>query len=69
MLAVKFISLFFFLTISGEIPILSAYVRSLTVWDRDYYLKRLTSIDETRLADPHTLSQRIDDLTGFPPVE
>ncbi len=59
-----------FLTITGEIQILPAYVRSLTVRDRDCYLKRLTLTDETRLADPtHALTQRIDDLTGFPPVE
>ncbi len=45
----------FFLTITGEIPSLPAYVRSLTVWDRNSYLKRLTLTDETRLADPHTL--------------
>ncbi len=45
-----------FLIITGEIPILLAYVRySCTVQDRDCYLKRLTLTDETRLADPHTL--------------
>ncbi len=54
MLAMKFFSLFF-LTITGEIPILPAYVRSLTVRDHDCYLKSLTLTDETRLGDPHTL--------------
>ncbi len=44
------------LTITGEIPIwIPAYVRSLTVRDRDCYLKRLTLTDETRSADPHML--------------
>ncbi len=55
MLAMKFFSLFF-LTITGEIPILPAYVRSgTTVRDHDCYLKSLTLTDETRLGDPHTL--------------
>ncbi len=45
-----------FLIITGEIPIVPAYVRyRSTVQDRDCYLKRLTLTDETRVADPHTL--------------
>ncbi len=50
---------------TGENLILPAYVRSLTVRDRDFYLKRLTLMDKTRLADPYTLTQSLDDLTGF----
>ncbi len=57
MLAVKSVSLFF-LTITGEIQILPAYVRSLTVRDRDCYLKMLTLTDEPRLADPHSKDGR-----------
>ncbi len=53
-IAVKFVSLFF-LTITGEVQILPAYVRSLTVRDHDCYLIKLPLTDETRLADPHTL--------------
>ncbi len=55
-LAMKFVSLFF-LTISGENPILPAYVRSLTVQDHDWYLKKITLTDETRLADLYSLWQ------------
>ncbi len=43
-----------FLTITGEIQILPAYIRSLTARDRDCYLKMLTLTDEPRLADPHS---------------
>ncbi len=63
-LATKFVSLFFS-TITEEIQILPAYVRSLTVRDHDCYLKRLTLTDETRLAKPYTLTQSLDDLKGF----
>ncbi len=67
MLGMKCVSLFI-LTVIGEISILPAYVRSLMVRDRDCYLKRLTLTDETRLA-AHTFTQRMNDLTGLPPVE
>ncbi len=53
-LAMMFVSLFF-LTISGENPILPAYVRSFTVQDRDCYLNQLTLMDETRLAGLYSL--------------
>ncbi len=44
--------------------IVPAYVRSLTVWDHNCYLKRLTLMAETRSVDPYTLTQSLDDLTG-----
>ncbi len=47
-----------FLTITGEIQILPAYVRSLTARDHDCYLKMLTLTDEPRLADPHSKDGR-----------
>ncbi len=50
MLAVKFVR--FFLTMTGENPILPEYVRSLTVQDLDCYLNKLILTDETRLAYP-----------------
>lgn len=53
----------------GENPILSEYVRSLTVRDRDNYFKKLTLTNGTRLVDPYTLTQWMDELTGLPPVE
>ncbi len=56
-----------FLTITGEIQILPAYVRySCTLQDRDCYLKRLTLTDETRLADPHTLYAKLDQSDRIP---
>ncbi len=55
-----------FLTITGEILILPAYVRSLTVRECDCYL----TINYFKIARPaHAFTQRIDDLTGFPSVE
>lgn len=52
-----------------NISALSEYLRSLTVRDRDNYLKKLTLTDGTRLVDPYTITHWMDDLTGLPPIE
>lgn len=45
------------------------YVQSLTVCDRECYLKKLTLTNGTRLADPYSLTQWMDDVTELPTVE
>lgn len=54
---------------TGQNPSLPGYVRSLTAQDRECYFKKLTLTDGTRLPDPYTLTQWMEDLTGLPQVE
>lgn len=48
---------------------MSDYAQTLSVQDRDSYLRKLTLADGSKLADPYTLQEWQEDLTGLPKVE
>lgn len=54
---------------AGEGANLSQYVQTLTVLDRECYLKKLTLSDGTILPHPYVLTEWNNDVTGLPSIE